>query len=140
MIYINPETFEHNEVIETIINFTLQNRFDDFEVSVSIVNDEEIRELNNRFRNVDAPTDVLSFPLINSFGDEKEVVLGDIVISIEKAQSQALEYGHSLKREIGFLTLHGLLHLLGYDHMDEADEKRMFDLQNDILSKVGMNR
>jgi len=99
---------------------------DDTEVSVSIVGNEEMRSLNREYREIDAPTDVLSFP-------QDGAVLGDIVISLEKAVEQAKEYGHGIERELGFLTAHGMLHLLGYDHEDEDSEREMFAAQEEIL-------
>ena len=111
------------------------------EVSVTFVGNNEIQTLNREYRHKDAPTDVLSFPLgengeydINE--DTGAYVLGDVVISMEKAVEQAERYGHSLSREVGFLTVHSMLHLLGYDHMEEADEKVMFSLQDEILDEL----
>jgi len=103
------------------------------EVSVSIVDNAEIRELNREYRKKDVPTDVLSFPMDG-------YVLGDIIISMEKAVEQAQEYGHSVERELGFLVAHGMLHLLGYDHMDEGGEREMFAAQKEILEAVGLGR
>jgi probable rRNA maturation factor len=112
------------------------------EVSLSLVNDQTIQELNRTYRGVDAPTDVLSFCQLESLDEEpeyedlnEEQVLGDIVISLETASRQAEEYGHSLAREIGFLTLHGLLHLLGYDHQDPGEEAAMLAKQKEILAR-----
>ncbi|MBE3596631.1 MAG: rRNA maturation RNase YbeY [Hydrogenibacillus sp.] len=97
------------------------------EVSVLFVGDAEIRRLNREFRNVDRPTDVLSFPL------DEPGMLGDIVISIPRARAQAEEYGHSFERELYFLLVHGFYHLLGYDHRTEAEEKAMFAKQEALL-------
>ena len=104
---------------------------------VTIVNNKTIHKINREFRNVDRPTDVISFAFLD---DQKEkelkggpINLGQIIISFEKAEEQAKEYGHSLRREMIFLFVHGMLHLLGYDHMKEEDEKVMFKLQDDIL-------
>lgn len=128
------------------------------EVSITLVNNEEIKLLNKEYRDIDQETDVLSFPLIDfeSPGlfddldenelsdlfnlDTNELMLGDIVVSIEKAKAQAQEYGHSMERELGFLIVHSMLHLFGYDHMDDAQEKEMFEIQEFILNKVGLNR
>lgn len=117
------------------------------EVSLSIVNDEEIKEINSNFRNIDKSTDVLSFPQIDYDLDETvmtnekdEIVLGDIIISIDTAKRQAEEFGHSLKRELCFLTVHSMLHLLGYDHMTDDEEKEMFAKQKEILEKAGIGR
>ncbi|MBQ7720033.1 MAG: rRNA maturation RNase YbeY [Clostridia bacterium] len=113
------------------------------EISVTIVDNERIHELNLEYRGVDSATDVLSFPLnerddILSGSADKE--LGDIVISIEKALSQAQEYGHSTDRELAFLTVHSVLHLLGYDHMTESEEADMFSRQEKILADIGLTR
>ena len=104
---------------------------------VTIVNNKTIHKINREFRNVDRPTDVISFAFLD---DKKEkelkggpINLGQIIISFEKAEEQAKEYEHSLKREMVFLFVHGMLHLLGFDHMNEEDEKKMFELQNKIL-------
>jgi probable rRNA maturation factor len=114
------------------------------EVSVTFTDNEGIRELNAYHRNIDRATDVLSFPLF-----EKEDLsdatdgdaLGDIVISLQRAREQANEYGHSFEREVAFLTVHSMLHLLGYDHeISEEDEKEMFFKQEEILKTIGLNR
>ena len=113
---------------------------DNAEVSVRFVDNDTIHELNKQFRNIDRPTDVLSFPL----GEDGEYdtdlstgakLLGDIVISIPKAMEQAQEYNHSLQREIGFLTVHSMLHLLGYDHAEPEEHKEMFGLQDELLAR-----
>ncbi len=114
------------------------------EVSVTFTDNEGIRELNAAHRNIDRPTDVLSFPLFErvelssaSDGD----ALGDIVISLERAREQSIEYGHSFEREVAFLTVHSMLHLLGYDHeISEDDEKEMFNKQDEILEIMGIKR
>lgn len=120
---------------------------EDCEISVSIVDNEEIRQINKQFRNIDRATDVLSFPMLTfAEGEEAEVnendeiILGDIIISLERAREQAAEYGHSLKREIAFLTAHSMLHLLGYDHMEPEEEAEMFRRQKEILLQAGFPR
>lgn len=124
----------------------------DFEISVMFTDNEEIRILNKLHRNIDRETDVLSFPLFEYdeegyiIEDEMEVnpegdlLLGDIVISLEKAAEQAEEYGHSMDREVGFLTVHSMLHLFGYDHMTSEDEVEMFGYQREILAQMGLKR
>lgn len=114
-------------------------------VSVSIVDNRYIHKINKKYRHIDRPTDVISFAFLDSENNYDKVlfspgpvVLGDIYISLEKAKEQAEEYGHSLHRELSFLFVHGLLHLLGYDHMNEKDEKEMFQLQEEILSEKGV--
>lgn len=110
--------------------------------NVIFINNEEIRKINKEYRNIDRETDVISFALEDNADIvlENVRVLGDIYISIDKAKSQAIEYGHSLKRELCFLTTHGFLHLLGYDHMKKEDEEIMFGLQKEILEKYGVTR
>ncbi|GEL66270.1 rRNA maturation RNase YbeY [Marinilactibacillus psychrotolerans] len=122
----------------------------DAEISVTIVDNNRIQEINKTYRNKDYATDVISFAMedeteddwLNS--DEVEIdlprVLGDLFISIDKTVEQAEEYGHSFERELGFLVVHGLLHLNGYDHMTETDEKEMFALQERILKEYGLER
>lgn len=124
----------------------------DAEISVSIVDEEEIKELNNEYRNKNSVTDVLSFPMLefdednqiicDEFDfDDENVVLGDIVICAKRAEEQAREYGHSFEREIAFLTVHSMLHLLGYDHEHSEDmEQEMFRKQKEILDKMGITR
>ena len=118
----------------------------DFEVSVSFVNDTRIHELNKEYRNIDRPTDVLSFPLgengVYDINNETGAsLLGDIVISIQTAMKQAEIYGHSLEREIGFLTVHSMLHLLGYDHeLGQLEERIMREKEEEILNVLGMSR
>ena len=117
------------------------------EVSVTFVTNREIREINREYRGKDAATDVISFALEEAWEDEVVItggsgarVLGDIIISVERAKEQAEEYGHSYERELGFLAVHGFLHLLGYDHSTEEDEKEMFGRQEVILDSLGLSR
>jgi probable rRNA maturation factor len=118
---------------------------DDAEISFTLTDNETIHELNKKHRGIDRPTDVLSFPLIDFETEDIDsingtIYLGDIIISIDKAKAQAEEYGHSLRRELGFLTAHSMLHLLGYDHMVPEEEKIMFTKQEDILNSIGLTR
>ena len=112
-----------------ITKATEMEGYDGGEISIAFVNNEKIKELNNKFRNINEVTDVLSFPM-------DEEILGDIIISAERALSQSKDYGHSFKREICFLFVHGLLHLLGYDHLSKEEEKEMFSLQEKILANT----
>lgn len=126
------------------------NLDDSIEVSVTFVDNDKIREINKEYRDKDAVTDVISFAveddeddvfsLLELEGEEITRDLGDIFISYDKAVEQAEEYGHSLKREIGFLLVHGFLHLNGYDHMSLSEEKIMFALQEEILDEYGLKR
>jgi len=123
---------------------------DNCEVGITLMDDEGIRLLNRDFRGIDGATDVLSFSAVECFEEEPEIfyqnedeeplVLGDVVISAETAARQAEEYGHTMERELCFLVVHGMLHLLGYDHEDSASEERMFSLQRDILNHLGILR
>jgi len=129
----------------TIIEQTLRYLHieDDVELSCIIVDDEKIHEINRDYRQIDRSTDVISFALEDSdqfYVEGMPRSLGDIFISYDHAKIQAQEYGHSLKREMCFLMTHGLLHLLGYDHMNETDEKEMFGLQKIILDQLGIER
>lgn len=124
-----------------------ENFAEECEISVSIVDNEEIRQINRQFRNIDKATDVLSFPMLTfqegeqaERNEDGEILLGDIIISLERAREQAAEYGHSLKREIAFLTAHSMLHLLGYDHMTPEEEEEMFRRQKEILLLAGFPR
>ncbi|HNX15751.1 MAG TPA: rRNA maturation RNase YbeY [Bacilli bacterium] len=132
---------EYNRLLEIALNH-LGIRGDVI-VSVSLVDNDFIHQLNRDYRHIDRPTDVISFAFLDGEKNALETLknsalptcLGDIYISVEKARQQAEDYGHPIKRELQFLFVHGLLHLLGYDHMNEADEKIMFELQDEILKK-----
>ena len=125
---------------------------DSAEISVSFVDNDQIQEMNRQYRNIDAPTDVLSFPMLEikqgehlkDFDSEREpdgwLNLGDIALCVDKAKQQAKEYGNSYKREIAFLALHGFLHLLGYDHIEKEDEKKMMSLAENVLANFNIKR
>ncbi|MDR2183904.1 MAG: rRNA maturation RNase YbeY [Clostridiales bacterium] len=133
-------------LVKSAILATLRHCGADFpgEVSVLAVQDAEMSRYNQQYRGKDATTDVLSFP--QYFKEEianaptEYVCLGDIIINISAARRQAEEYGHSIQREIAFLAVHGALHLLGFDHHDEAAEARMFAVQEEILTEMGLER
>lgn len=110
----------------------------DYDVSVILVRSKKIQEINYEFRNINNPTDVISFAMLDDeiVNVEESKDLGDIYINVDSIVSQAKEYGHSIRREFCFLFLHGLLHCLGYDHINEEDEKVMFSLQKEILDPV----
>lgn len=121
----------------------------DGELAVTFVDDEAIQRLNRDYRGIDKATDVLSFAMSEQGEEELPIyvedeelpnMLGDIVVSIPRTIRQAEEYGHSFERELGFLVVHGFLHLLGYDHQDEHEEKQMFSRQEEILSQFGLHR
>lgn len=129
--------------VEKFIDFALKYlKLDNVMFNVIIVDNEEIHKINKEYRNIDRPTDVISFALEDddTFIKIDKRILGDIYISIDKAKEQAEEYGHALLRELCFLTIHGILHLLGYDHMKKEDEEIMFGLQERILTEYGIKR
>lgn len=166
MIYIDnrQNTIEINETIlenvNNVIEYALkdENVNIDVEVSVVFVDNEQIKEINKRQRNIDKVTDVLSFPMLNypegkvykevykdnvfspEDFDEGELILGDIVLSLEKAKEQSEDYGHSFLREVCYLTVHSVLHLLGYDHMDEMEKNIMRKREEEILDKFNITR
>lgn len=135
---------EYEGIYQSLLERTLKHLKLNFEpiVSVSLVDDELIHQLNRDYRKIDRPTDVISFAFLDNEDDRDAqlhgqgiVCLGDIYISVDRAKAQAEEYGHSLNRELSFLFVHGILHLLGYDHMTPEEEKVMFALQDEILPK-----
>lgn len=147
--FCNQQTaLPFDEEYEALIRKTVDTTLALFDVknpvvTIAIVDDARIHELNRYYRGIDRPTDVLSFaaregtPLLQA---RKREYLGDIAISLPTAMRQAEEYGHGLRREIAFLTAHGMLHLLGYDHMEPEEEKEMFALQEEIMDLMGLSR
>ncbi|AKP47849.1 rRNA maturation RNase YbeY [Bacillus smithii] len=140
---------EDLELVEQLLQFASEKEGiqEESEVSVTFVDNQRIQEINRDYRHKDQPTDVISFALEETDEEEVEIigedmprVLGDIIISVPKAREQAHDYGHSFQRELGFLAVHGFLHLLGYDHMTEEDEKIMFSRQREILNEYGLKR
>lgn len=145
---------EIKKLIEKAIKLSVQREHlpYDVETSVTLVDDESIQRLNEEHRGINSSTDVLSFPLIEYNDGEPQigpgdfdadtncVFLGDIIISVEKVIQQAQEYGHSTQREFAFLAVHGILHLLGYDHEEVEDEKLMLLTQDEILNEMGLPR
>lgn len=163
--YVENETdevfeFDVEKLIKDLTNAVLASEnvlFNDISLNVTFTDDDTIQKINSEFRDIDKSTDVLSFPAIDfenpvdlSFlnGDEadyfdpdtNELILGDIMISLEHAHAQAVEYGHSFKREIAFLITHSLLHLLGYDHMDDSERLVMEEKQKNILNLLNITR
>lgn len=128
-------------VHEVLIHGLKKLKIEEAIFNVIIVNNEYIHKLNKDYRNIDRETDVITFALEDdkTFNPE-ERILGDVYISIDKAKSQSTEYGHSLRRELCFLAVHGMLHLLGYDHMKKEEEEIMFKLQEEILDEMGIKR
>lgn len=166
MIYVDnrqdkinvTEDFINN--LEKVINFALKEEEVnvDCEISMLFVDNNEIREINNETRGIDRATDVLSFPMLDyddkkvfkevylnkdfdeTFLDGEELVLGDIVLSLERTLEQSKEYNHSFEREACYLVVHSVLHLLGYDHMEEDEKKIMRKREEDILLKLNITR
>ncbi|MBO6137476.1 MAG: rRNA maturation RNase YbeY [Lachnospiraceae bacterium] len=153
------EGIDYEEVLRLTATETLKNLGCPFEASVNLTltDSEAIHEMNKSFRNVDSPTDVLSFPMLQFSRpayfseinrddpecfdpDTGELNLGDIVINLEYAAKQAADYGHSQRREFAFLIVHSMLHLLGFDHESAAEEKEMFSKQDEILNNLGITR
>ncbi|MBR1377222.1 MAG: rRNA maturation RNase YbeY [Bacilli bacterium] len=135
------ELAEISKLMDYACNFM---KLDNVTFNIIIVDNNTIHKINKDYRGIDRPTDVISFAL----EDEKDMILdsevgrilGDIYISIDKCREQAKEYGHSFLRELAFLSVHGFLHLQGYDHMEKKDEEVMFKLQDDILDSYGIRR
>jgi probable rRNA maturation factor len=154
----NQKKFKVTKDIRDLVRLAVKTSLEymDFpqkaEISVMFTDNDEIRELNREHRGIDRATDVLSFPLFEydeegniieeylDFSPTGEMVLGDIVISLERANEQAEEYGHSFQREIGFLTVHSMLHLFGFDHEQPEEEEEMFEYQREILDKMELYR
>ena len=151
--------FDYSALINKVINECLDYEECPYEAEISILltDDDEIKEINKQFREIDKPTDVLSFPSIEYmmagdfsnleedtseyFNPETgELILGDIVISVDRAIMQAEEYGHSIAREIAFLTAHSMLHLMGYDHMHDDERKVMENKQEEVLNRLEIYR
>lgn len=139
-------------IIEDVVKKALEEEklTRDVEVSITLTDDPTIKDINYNYRNINEVTDVLSFPQIDWAEDDmpngytrlpgEDMILGDIVISVDRLISQAREYNHSLDRELGFLLAHSMFHLLGYDHMSKADEKEMISKQEKVLGKLGLER
>ncbi len=131
------------ENLQTYIEYLVKKlSLEKCEFNIIIIDNKQIHKINKEYRNVDRPTDVISFALEDNEDIKYEDfrLLGDIYISIEKCYEQAEEYGHSKEREISFLATHGILHLLGYNHMEPADELEMFTLQEELLDSYGIKK
>ena len=147
---------EENKEYEVIINKVLKTCFEienimnkKLYISITLTNPKQIQEINNEFRKIDNPTDVLSFPMfekdeiadiVNNTNSEIDEVLGDIIISIEKVKQQAEEYGHSFERELSYMVVHGFYHLMGEDHIEENDKKIMRQKEEKILNLLNITR
>ena len=152
ILELNYLDLKENKNYEKIIKKVLQKCFEEenlqdkkLYVNVVLTNDENIRNINREHRQIDKPTDVLSFPMyekeeLENLKLENEDILGDMVISIERVEEQAKEYGHSLERELAYMVVHSFYHLLGYDHIKEEDKMKMRPKEENILQKLNINR
>lgn len=145
------ENKEYNKLATSVIKECFQ--MEDIKnanlyVSIILTNNENIKKINNEYRNIDKETDVLSFPMfeqeevesIINKNDNKEEVLGDIIISIPKVEEQSKEYGHGFEREFAYMLVHGFYHLMGHDHMEEEEKKQMRDKEEKVLERLNMQR
>lgn len=128
------QTTEDTKSAEALIQMIFTQVTENHEMNIVFLDKDQIQEMNRTYRNIDKVTDVISFP------DQDENYIGDIFICLDRAKEQAVDYGHSIEREIGFLAVHGYLHLLGYDHHTVAEEKEMFAKQEEILKKASLER
>ena len=145
------EKIEYKEIIKEVLSkcFKEEELGNHISITVTLTNPENIRNINRKYRQIDNPTDVLSFPMyerdeiknlkVDKNSDEEEI-LGDIIVSIEKVKEQAEEYGHSFERELAYLVTHGCLHLLGYDHMIDEEKEVMRKHEEMVLEKLGISR
>ena len=155
MIEVNynaiSELPNEEKLIKEVVSRVLEEEkvLPEVDVYITLTNNEEIHKINKEYRDVDRPTDVLSFPMYerdeiaglkNDTDDEIEKILGDIIVSIEKVREQAEEYGHSFERELAYLVTHGMLHLLGYDHMREEEKAVMRKREEEILETLNITR
>ena len=155
MIEVNynaiSELPNEEKLIKKVVSKVLEEEkvLPEVDVYITLTNNEEIHKINKEYRDVDRPTDVLSFPMYerdeiaslkNDTDDEIEKILGDIIVSVEKVREQAEEYGHSFERELAYLVTHGMLHLLGYDHMIEEEKAVMRKREEEILETLNITR
>jgi len=143
LVYVQKEVpFSREQLLCDAVEHALGAHGKNGDVNVLVVGMERIQELNRTFRQIDAPTDVLTFPADTEdelFAGEPDL-LGDIAICLPRAEEQAIEYGHSIERELAFLAVHGTLHILGYDHLQPDEEKQMIEKQKEILQEMGIGR
>lgn len=151
--YEDIERIDEEELIKMVVNTVLKEEkiLKELEIYITLTNNDNIQKINAEHRNIDKPTDVLSFPMfereeipnlktINNDEETKEMMLGDIIVSVEKVREQAEEYGHSFKRELAYLITHGMLHLLGYDHMIDEEKVVMRKREEEILEILDIKR
>lgn len=148
--YDDIEKIEEEALIKTVVKTVLKEEgiVQDLEVYITLTHNDNIQKINAEHRNIDKPTDVLSFPMferdeipnLKENNEAIETMLGDIIVSVEKVREQAEEYGHSFKRELAYLVTHGMLHLLGYDHMIEEEKVVMRKREEEILAILDIQR
>lgn len=148
--YDDIEKIEEEELIKTVVETVLKEEkvIQDLEVYITLTHNDNIKKINAEHRNIDKPTDVLSFPMferdeipgLKENNEQVEKMLGDIIVSVEKVREQAEEYGHSFERELAYLVTHGMLHLLGYDHMIEEEKVIMRKREEEILAILDIQR
>lgn len=145
------ENLEYENLINRVVNECFKNEGLDklkLYISITLTIPDVIKEINKEYRNIDKPTDVLSFPMFQrdeiqgliKKNYEVEDVLGDIIISIPRVKEQAIEYNHSFERELAYMVVHGFYHLMGYDHMEETEKKEMRKKEDEVLNKLGITR
>ncbi|MBQ8298769.1 MAG: rRNA maturation RNase YbeY [Clostridia bacterium] len=152
--YEDIEKIDEENLIRTVVDTVLreENVIKKLDVYITLTNNENIQKINAEHRNIDKPTDVLSFPMFereeipnlkmaeDDSKEQEEMMLGDIIVSVEKVREQAEEYGHSFKRELAYLVTHGMLHLLGYDHMIDEEKVVMRKREEEILEILDIKR
>lgn len=150
IFYDDIDKIDEEELIKTVVETVLKEEkvVQDLEVYITLTHNDNIQKINAEHRNIDKPTDVLSFPMferdeipsLKENNEQVETMLGDIIVSVEKVREQAEEYGHSFKRELAYLVTHGMLHLLGYDHMIEEEKVVMRKREEEILAILDIQR
>ncbi|MBR3152990.1 MAG: rRNA maturation RNase YbeY [Clostridia bacterium] len=142
------DNLDYSEIIKNVVNkcFEIEGLFEkNYYINFILTTPDEIQKINNEFRKINKPTDVLSFPMfekdeIYSKPNEIKETLGDIVISIERVEEQAKEYGHSFERELSYMVVHGFYHLMGYDHIEQEEKKAMREKEENVLEKINVIR
>ena len=140
-VEIHPSILIESELVERAANATLEHESipDDSDLTIVLTDDEQLQDLNRDYRDVDAPTDVLSFPASEADPETGRRYLGDILISVQRAEEQAAAAAHPLEAELQLLVVHGVLHLLGYDHAEEEEKSRMWAVQSEVLASLGLS-
>ncbi len=140
-VEIHPSILIESELVERAANATLEHEStpDDSDLTIVLTDDEQLQDLNRDYRDVDAPTDVLSFPASEADPETGRRYLGDILISVQRAEEQAAAADHPLEAELQLLVVHGVLHLLGYDHAEEEEKSRMWTAQSEVLASLGLS-